>query len=81
MAAHPSLTFRRQWELGAIRPSSAAIEDDPNGSPMSVILGREAGDPQRALADHQGFAFASITAALARELGLGEAHPCLTRNE
>jgi hypothetical protein len=64
------------WEQ--IRPSSAAFEDDPDGSPMSVILGAEAGDPQRAIAGHQGFALASITAALARGLGLGVArdpHP------
>jgi hypothetical protein len=38
-----------------------------------VILGAGAGDPQRALAGHQGFALALITVALARGLGLGVA--------
>ena len=59
----PPWHFVDDRNLGQIRPSSAAIEDDPNGGPMSVILGREAGDPQHALADHQGFALASITAS------------------
>jgi hypothetical protein len=69
----PPWHFVDDGNLGQIRPSSAAFEDDPSGSPMSVILGGEAGDLQRALAGHEGFALASITAALARGLGLGVA--------
>jgi hypothetical protein len=69
----PPWHFVDDGNLGQIRPSSAAFEDDPSGSPMSVILGGESGDLQRALAGHEGFALASITAALARGLGLGVA--------
>lgn len=69
----PPWHFVHDGNTGQIRPSSAAFEDHPNGSPMSVILAQEAGDPQHALAGHQGFALASITAALAREHGLGMA--------
>jgi hypothetical protein len=69
----PPWHFVDDGNLGQIRPSSAAFEDHPDGSPMSVLLAVEAGDPQRALAGHQGFALASITAALARRLGLGVA--------
>jgi hypothetical protein len=69
----PPWHFVDDGNLGQIRPSSAAFEDDPDGSPMSVILGAEVDGPQRALAGHQGFALASITAALARGLGLGVA--------
>jgi len=67
----PPWHFVHDENWGQIHPSSAAFEDDPDGSPMSVVLGAEASDPQRALAGHQGFALASITAALARGLGLG----------
>lgn len=52
------------------RPSSAAFENHPDGSPMSVLLadvlrtsGRNAAD---ALRGHEGFALAAITAGLAR---------------
>jgi hypothetical protein len=66
----PPWHFVDDGNLGQIRPSSAAFEDHPDGSPMSVLLAVEAGDPQRALAGHQGFALASITAALARGAGV-----------
>lgn len=69
----PPWHFVDDENLGQIRPSSAAFEDHPDGSPMSVILGGEGRDLQEALVGHQGFALASITAALARELGLGVA--------
>jgi hypothetical protein len=73
MAAYPPWHFIHDENLGQIRPSSAAFEGHPNGSPMSVLLAAEAGNPQNALVGHQGFALASITAALAREQGLGVA--------
>ena len=69
----PPWHFVPDENLGQIRPSSAAFEDHPDGSPMSVLLAAEAGDPQHALAGHQEFALASITAALVRGLGLGVA--------
>lgn len=59
---------------GALRPSSGAFEDHPNGTPMSVVLEnklREAGRPlEDALSGHDGFALAAITAGQARALGL-----------
>jgi hypothetical protein len=53
------------------RPSSAAFEDDADGDPMSVYLStvllRENREPSAALAGHEGYSLASITAGLARE--------------
>ena len=58
----------RRW-----RPKSAAFEDHPNGTPMSVYLadmmeatGR---GPDDALTGHQAFALAGISAGLARSTG------------
>ena len=52
------------------RPSSAAFEDDTDGSPMSVFLAtilQERGEDANAiLVGHEDFAVASITAGLAR---------------
>lgn len=53
-----------------IRPSSAAFEDNPNGTPMSVFIASECGDPQRLLAQYPGFGVVSFTAGKAREYGL-----------
>jgi hypothetical protein len=53
--------------IGGIRPSSAAFEDDPDGEPMSVYLADECRDPHIALAGHEGFGLVAITARLARE--------------
>jgi hypothetical protein len=53
--------------IGDIRPSSAAFEDDPDGAPMSAYLGNECKDPQIALAGHEGFGLVAITAKMARE--------------
>lgn len=53
--------------IGDIRPSSAAFEDDPNGEPMSAYLADECKDPHIALADHESFGLVAITAGLARE--------------
>ena len=74
----PPWHFVPDENSGQIRPSSATFEDHPDGSPMSVLLATEAGDPQHTLAGHQAFALASITAALARGLGLGVARAPLT---
>ena len=60
-----------------VRPSSAAFDDHPNGSPMSVFLADEVTQtgrgPLAVLANHHGFALASITAGLARACGQGVA--------
>lgn len=65
--------FHCIWDanVGRVRPSSAAFDDDPDGSPMSVVLAEESSDPQSVLAGHEGFALASFKAGLARECRLG----------
>jgi hypothetical protein len=62
---------------GRIRPSKAAFDDHPDGSPMSVLLaeilitsGRQAVD---ALSGHQRFGLAAITAGLVRSKQQGVA--------
>jgi len=58
---------------GEVRPSSAAFDNDPDGSPMSVLLAdlmvelKKA--PLDALSGHESFALAAITAGLARANG------------
>lgn len=60
---------------GGMRPSSAAFENHPDGSPMSVQLEdvlRELGqEPDSALRNHEGFALAAITAGLVRSCNQG----------
>lgn len=55
---------------GGLRPSSSAFNDHPNGTPMSVVLGKEvlAADrtSENVLQDHPGFSLASLTAGLVR---------------
>jgi hypothetical protein len=67
----PSLHFFYDENQGRIRPSSAAFEDHKNGSPMSVILGREVIDNGRSaeslLVNHSGYGLVSFLAGLARE--------------
>ncbi len=61
-----------------LRPSSAAFEDDGDDDPMSAylssVLAAESREPSTVLAGHEGYALASITAALARE-HLQTVHP------
>ena len=56
--------------LGSWRPSSAAFNDHPNGTPMSVVLGNDvlkaSRSPEALLNDHAGYSLASVTAGLAR---------------
>ena len=63
--------------VGQVRPSKAAFNNHPNGSPMSVVLAdrvTESGrDPSAVLAGHAGFALAAITAGLARQCEQGVA--------
>jgi hypothetical protein len=68
-----------KWHLApdqnarGIRVSSAAFDDDPDGNPMSVVLGDELLSSGRAaeeaLRGLPEFGLVSITAALARERG------------
>lgn len=61
--------------LGTSRPSSAAFEDSPDGSPMSAIwekLHRQQNLTEAdALAGHTGFGLVSFKVSLARELNQG----------
>lgn len=60
---------------GGMKISSAAFEDHPNGSPMSVILGQEVlasgRDAPSVLQGLEAFSLASITTGLARALEQG----------
>lgn len=57
------------------RPSSAAFDDSPDTSPMSVTLAEEVVKSGRRAEDvlggNPGFALAGFTAGLARQLGQG----------
>ena len=55
---------------GTVRPSSAAFQDHPNGTPMSVVIAAEC-TIERALAGYTGFGIVAITAGLARQYGQG----------
>lgn len=73
----PPRHFVFDENLGKLRPSKAAFDDHPNGSPMSIVLadlvvvsGR---GPQDILIGHDRFALAAITAGLARSKSQGVA--------
>ena len=55
---------------GRVRPSSAAFEDDRDGSPMSVyrrdVIDREGDAPERVMVGHEGYGLVSFTAGHAR---------------
>src|SRR5271154_3084573 len=67
----PPYHFFRDDNLGSVRPSSAAFEDDSDDDPMSVYLATVLAAAHReansVLAGHVGYALASITAGTARE--------------
>lgn len=73
----PPWHFVKDENLGQVRPSKAAFDNHPNGSPMSIVLAdvvTEAGrGPDAVLARHKEFALAAITAGLARECQQGVA--------
>ena len=73
----PPWHFVPDQNLGVVRPSSAAFENDPDGNPMSVFLaeivertGRKAED---ALVGHRDYALSAFTAGLARRCKQGVA--------
>jgi hypothetical protein len=71
----PHWHFVNDRNLARQRPSSAAFEDHPNGSPMSVhlesVLVGLGLRIDSVLAGHPHFALASISAAVARANGQG----------
>lgn len=71
----PPWHFVPDENRGGWRPSSAAFDDHPNGTPMSVVLGQEVLDANRSVESvvqgHEGFGLVSFTAGLAREKGQG----------
>jgi hypothetical protein len=56
---------------GEVRPTSAAFDDDRDGSPMSVVLAAGCAGPESVLAGHPGYALAAIKAGLVRECQQG----------
>ena len=73
----PPWHFVADDNVDGVRPSSAAFEDHPDGSPMSVLLAEIVAEtgrrPVDVLAAHGGYGLAAITAGLARESGQGVA--------
>lgn len=71
----PPWHFVQDGNTGCLRPSSAAFENHPNGSPMSVVLGDQVvasgRSPHEIIAGHPGFALAAFNAGLARECDQG----------
>jgi hypothetical protein len=71
----PPRHFVKDENVGQMRPSKAAFDNHPNGSPMSVVLAdvvTESGrDPGAVLTGHERFALAAITARLARSCEQG----------
>lgn len=66
----PPWHFVPDDNLGGLRPSSAAFEDDRDGDPMSVyrrdVIELEGGEPSRVLANHPNFGLVSISAGHVR---------------
>jgi len=62
----PPKHFYFDENLGRLRPSSAAFEDDEDGDPMSVyrrdVIEAEGGHISRIMAGHEAYALASLTA-------------------
>lgn len=71
----PPWHFIMDANLGRMRPSSAAFDDHPDGSPMSVLLAADVIDsgrtPEEALNPFAGFALAAFAAELARSCQQG----------
>lgn len=63
--------FHWDENLQRVRPASSAFDDDPDGSPMSVILADGRMSPDAVLAEHDDYGLAAFTVGLARGCGLG----------
>lgn len=66
----PPYHFHFDENLGCLRPSSAAFEDDKDGDPMSVyredVIQREGDDLARVLKGHDGYGLVALTAGQVR---------------
>ena len=66
----PPWHFHYDENLGSIRPSSAAFEDDEDGDPMSVfrqdVIEGEGDDPDRVMIGHEGFGLIALSAGQLR---------------
>ena len=66
----PPKHFYLDENLGRLRPSSAAFEDDSDGDPMSVyrqdIIEAEGDTTRRVMHGHEEYALASLTAGQVR---------------
>jgi len=60
--------------LGRLRPSSIAFEDNQNGSAMSAFLEGHGNTVQEVLVGHESFGVAAVTAGLVRSHGLSIVH-------
>jgi hypothetical protein len=68
--SEPNRWYVPDENSGDLRPSSQAFMDNRNG-PFSVYIADECGGVDVVLADHEGFALASLTVEFLRSLGLG----------
>jgi hypothetical protein len=60
--------------LGRLRPSSLAFDDNPDGSAMSAFLEGHGNSIEDVLRNHDGFALAAVSAGLVRSKGLKIVH-------
>ena len=71
----PPWHFVFDHNLGRVRPSTAAFEDHPDGTPMSVVLGQDVlqigKEPQSVLTGHKDFGLVTFPAKVARTNGQG----------
>ena len=65
----PPWHFFNDKNLGRLRPSSAAFDDDTDGGHMSVVVATEVAGPEPTLLGLEGYALASITAGFLRRCG------------
>lgn len=67
----PPRHFKRDQPGGVLRPASAAFDNHPDGSPMSVVLGKQVlkggRSPADFLANFPGYGLVSFPAGLARK--------------
>jgi hypothetical protein len=60
--------------LGRLRPSSLAFDDNSDGSAMSAFLEGHGNSVEDVLRGHEGFALAAVSAGLVRSKGLKIVH-------
>ena len=66
---YPENGYIAPRENGELRATSLAFDDSSDGSPMSMYLADEAGDPSVALRGHENFGLASLKAQDLRNEG------------